>query len=255
MTNVAAHARGPDASAPDRMASAGAAPRAGPGPRGAAGLPARLATVDLLDEAGCDDWVMRVMLLRRHWRRRHALAPFFTLGLAAYLDGVAAVGERVYDDASLLAASNALLERHFLPLLQAAADALAGHFRLPARFAPNAARPGFHIYLPHPAFARPVASVHRDLQYRQVFPHRVPDEDDLFSFTLPLSTPPGSGLNLWLHSAGGGDAEFIPYRSGRLVVHRGLALHQAVLACHDGLERVTLQGHGIREQGQLLLYW
>ena len=59
---------------------------------------ARLTTFELLDEAGCEDWVLRVMLLRRHWRRRHPLAPFFTLGLAAYLDCTAAAGSRDYRD-------------------------------------------------------------------------------------------------------------------------------------------------------------
>ncbi|RKP47014.1 hypothetical protein [Trinickia fusca] len=220
-------------------------------------LPARstqLATFDLLDEAGCEDWVLRVLLMRRHWRQRHALAPFFTLGLAAYLDCVATAKGRIYDDCALRRSSNALLDWQFAPLLQVVAAALSAHFSLPAELTDAGARPGFHIYLPHPAFAMNVAKVHRDLQYRDVFPGRTTADDDLFSFTLPLSTPSGSGLNLWTDDAAGPD--FIPYRSGRLVVHSGLMRHQAVLDCDGDLERITLQGHGIRLPGQrLLLYW
>ncbi|MGV2287308.1 hypothetical protein AAHK20_01220 [Trinickia sp. YCB016] len=211
-------------------------------------------TFELFDEAGCEDWVLRVMLLRRHWRQRHPLAPFFTLGLAAYLDCAAAAGSHVYRNETLRRDSNALIDLHFGPLLNRVAAALSAHFGLPARVTDEAARPGFHIYLPHPAFRLPVASVHRDLQYRDVFPAHTPSDDDLFSFTLPLSTPPGSGLSLW--PRGADEPEFLPYRSGTLVVHDGLIQHQAVLACDGDLERVTLQGHGIKTTGQdILLYW
>ena len=215
---------------------------------------ARLATLELFDEAGCEDWVLLVLLMRRHWRHRHARAPFFTLGLAAYLDWSAAAGASAYRDEALLRENNALIDAHFAPLLARVAAALGAHFGLPVRLTDEAARPGFHIYLPYPAFGLPVASVHRDLQYRDVFARLAPADGDLFSFTLPLSTPPGSGLSLW--SRGAGDPERIAYRSGTLVLHDGLLKHQAVLACDGDLERITLQGHGIRTpEREILLYW
>ncbi len=215
---------------------------------------ARLAMLDLFDEAGCEDWVLRVLLLRRYWRHRHARAPFFTLGLAAYLDWAAAAGASVYRDDTLRHENNALIDAHFAPLLAHVAAALAAHFGLPVRLTDEAARPGFHIYLPYPAFRLQVASVHRDLQYRDVFARLAPAHDDLFSFTLSLSTPPGSGLLLW--SRGAGEPERIAYRSGTLVLHDGLLKHQAVLACDGELERITLQGHGIRTpEREILIYW
>ncbi|WP_211463588.1 hypothetical protein [Collimonas silvisoli] len=207
----------------------------------------------LLDEADCEDWVLRVLLLKRHWRQRHAEVPFFSLGMAAYLDCVAGRAGAAYRDAPQRQQSNQLLETHFGPLLQQVTALLQTHFQLPARLAREAAFPGFHIHLPHPAFADPVASVHRDLQYRDVFPKREIAAEDVFTFTLPLSTPPGSGLNLWRQERD--PPEFIPYRSGRLVLHSGLTTHQAVLRCNGDLERITLQGHAVRLDGELLLYW
>ncbi|MCC4595930.1 hypothetical protein NRY95_10950 [Xanthomonas campestris pv. phormiicola] len=212
-----------------------------------------LASLALLSEAECEDWVLRVLLLRRHWRRRHPQVPFFTLGLAAYIDCLPGQDDG-YRDATQRDANNQLLGTHFMPLLQRLAQALSAHFDAPVRLAPHAAWPGFHIYLPHPAFALPLASVHRDLQHLDVFPACKPEADDLFSFTFPLSTPLGSGLTLW--TSADAPARFLAYRSGELVVHRGLDQHQAMLRCDGELERITLQGHGIRlGRHDIVLYW
>ncbi|MBU9425296.1 hypothetical protein [Burkholderia gladioli] len=207
----------------------------------------------LLDAPACEDWVMRVMLARRHWRQRHPLVPFYTLGLAAYLDSPGS-GTGLYRDALARRASNALLARQFQPLLDSVAAALAESLAAPTMLAEDAALPGFHIYLPNPVFGEPVAKVHRDLQFQDVYPASRPAAGDLVSFTLSLSTPPGSGLNQWADEAG--QPEFFPYRDGMLIVHDGLVTHQAVLACNGTVERITLQGHGIRrDDGRFVLYW
>ncbi|MBI3284908.1 MAG: hypothetical protein HYZ65_08685 [Burkholderiales bacterium] len=212
-----------------------------------------LQAFSLLEEAECEDWVLQVLLLKRYWRRRHAEVPFFTLGMAAYLDCVAGPDGAGYWDASRRQHSNQLLARHFSPLLLQVATLLQRIFQQPVLQAEDAAVPGFHIYLPHPVFALPVASIHKDLQYRDVFHGRAAPAEDVFSFTLPLSTPEGSGLNLWTEE--GGSPAFFPYRSGQLVLHSGLTTHQAVLRCCGDLERISLQGHAIRLDGQMLVYW
>lgn len=210
-------------------------------------------SVQLLDEDACEDWVLRVMLLKRHWRQRHPQAPFYTLGMAAYLDGIPLDGKAAYHELNLRERSNQLLVQHFGPLLELVCLALQKQLGLPVNLAQDAALPGFHIYLPHPAFALPVAKVHQDLQYLNAFPHLRPRNEDLLTFTLPLSTPDGSGLLLWTGSAD--VPEFYSYHSGQLVWHDGLTLHQAVLKCSDGLERITLQGHALRGDNNLKLYW
>lgn len=204
----------------------------------------------ILDRAACEDWVLAVSLLSGHWRRRHAVVPFYTLGQAAYLDGDS--GD--YHDRGERRRNNTLLRSRFLPLLERVAHALQPWAGLPMKLATmEAALPGFHIYLPHPAFAGPVAKRHRDFQYLQAFPGCAVGPGDVFSFTLPLSNPDGSGLTLWP------TAESEPirllYGVGELVVHDGLSDHRADLACNGDLERITLQGHGLRRGDHFLLYW
>ena len=60
-----------------------------------------------------EDWALRVLLHEAHWRRRLPQVPFFTLGMAAYLDASGG-----YQDAAARRHSNALLEAQFLPLLE-----------------------------------------------------------------------------------------------------------------------------------------
>ncbi|BAE50705.1 hypothetical protein [Paramagnetospirillum magneticum] len=199
----------------------------------------------LLSDQACLDWSCRVLLLRRHWTRRHPVVPFFTLGRAAYLDRNK--GSHDSQDA------NRLLRRHFGDLLEAARAGLARHLGQPTELVDTqAALPGFHIYQPHPAFGLPVASLHCDLQHRDAFPQYLDPVPPLLTFTLPISLPPEAGLTVME----GEDARFLPYREGEMVIHDGQSPHRAVLAC-TGMcdERITLQGHGLFVDHRWLLYW
>lgn len=212
----------------------------------------------LLDELECEDWVLRVLWHKRHWRLRHPQVPFYSLGLASYLDCNA---ERAYWDEAQRAANNRLLFEQFGDLLELLRSALQANWQQPVRLADAAAWPGFHIYLPHPAFAEPVARIHRDLQYRNVFPNARLQGQHLRSFTLPLSNPLGSGLQWWPEESNEDEgheeqiAEFFPYQVGHLVQHGGLLAHQAILQCHAKWERITLQGHAAYLNGAWQLYW
>jgi hypothetical protein len=189
------------------------------------------------------------MFLCGDWRSRAAHAPFFSLGLAAYLDCHA--GACAYRNRELRQLNNDLLRLHFGSLLEEVAAAIATVVGEAVHFAEDeAALPGFHIYLPHPTFGAQIASVHRDFQYRDAFPNC--HADDTLSFTLPLSVPAGSGLNVWDTD---GKVAFHGYTKGHLVLHDGLTLHQAVLNCVGNTERITLQGHAVRRSGKLMLYW
>ena len=116
----------------------------------------------------------------------------------------------------------------------------------------QAALPGFHIHLPHPTFAADVASVHRDLQFMKVFPQHTFEPDQVITFTLPLSLPPGSGLKVWE----GENVSLHRYRLGQMVVHDGLCQHQAILHPEpSATPRIMLQGHGVCLNDELLLYW
>jgi hypothetical protein len=209
----------------------------------------------LFDAAQCDAWQAEVMALRRHWTPRHPSLPFFTLGLAAYLDieRRGRSGRGTYWSVALRSHYNALLQRHFGRLLDGCLAGLSAHAGLPARFAPErASLPGFHIHLPHPVFSGEVASIHRDLQFLDVFAEVRAQPEDVMTFTVPMALPEGSGLNIWSQ----GDKHFHAYRLGSMLVHDGLATHQAVLHPQAGESaRIMLQGHALRHQGELVLYW
>ena len=217
----------------------------------------QLEQFDVLAPQACAHWAQQVMALRRQWTARHARLPFYTLGLAAYLDAVTdgASGRLPpsYHSSVLRQHNNQVLSQSFADLLELSRAGLAQHAQRPARYVPTqAALPGFHIHLPHPAFAAEVASVHRDFQFMKVFPQHRFEPDQVITFTLPLSLPPGSGLKLW-----DGDAVSLHrYALGQMVVHSGLCQHQAVLHPEPSeTPRIMLQGHGVFLNDELLLYW
>lgn len=209
----------------------------------------------MLDEAASQAWANVVLSVPSLWTQRHPTVPFFTLGMAAYLDAARtlAMPTSIYAQRSVRDASNAVLMTHFEPLYNQLCNAIGQYFGVNAHLiADQAAIPGFHIHLPHPVFANEVASVHRDLQFQQVFPLESFESHQVFTFTLPISIPPGAGLNLWM----AGEKQFHPYRKGELVIHSGLQTHQAALHCSGHVApRIALQGHGVLRKNTIALYW
>jgi hypothetical protein len=215
----------------------------------------------VLDNSACSFWAEKVMTLRAHWTHRHHAMPFYTLGMAAYLDAVASAaradGQPPYYAAVLRRHHNRQLQEHFTELLSKACDALGSWTQKRAMCDPvGTALPGFHIHLSHPVFTQQVASKHRDLQFQLVFPGRVVESTQVLTFTLPLSLPEGAGLNLWPIDHEEDQAKFHPYKLGQMTLHSGLLAHQAVLFPSDHQPpRIMLQGHALIEGDNVLLYW
>jgi hypothetical protein len=214
-------------------------------------LPRRLA---LLDTHECEVIAACVDSLAAHWIDRHPLAPFYTLGAAAYLDMPA--GRDLY--AARVAANNPLLDDRFAACHARVCDGLGEMLGATVMLDPDPghARPGFHVYRASPFFAFDVASVHTDRQYQLLdWPGGArPGEDDVLTFTLPIRQPPGAGLRMWP----GGPAQpcdQIDYRPGELIVHDGLTPHQAVLMPTASGDRLTLQGHAVRIGATWRAYW
>jgi hypothetical protein len=184
-------------------------------------------------------------------------------------------GQRRDSYLTLAGTTNPLLSEHFGWLHDRVLAALAKLLGRKVVLAPGLAVPGFHIFLAHPAFLQPVASVHLDLQYLQ-HPWKdlgPPDFDHPVSFTLPVSLPAGGGgLRVWRQGVGDArrldaaemqallnrqDPEHVPYAAGSLVIHDGHLVHQIApavcLAADD--ERITLQGHALRCDDVWYAYW
>lgn len=122
-------------------------------------------------------------------------------------------------------------------------------------------------------FEKPIAKLHRDLQYRQHQQYKNQDYRNHISYTLSIELPKsGGGMNIWdLHHteidqlspaqiealALSRRKEFYPYQLGKFALHSGHFIHQVAPAknMQPDDRRITLQGHGICDRGVWHLYW
>ena len=232
-----------------------------------------IARIPLLSAGECARVLERVQAHRAAWTQRHPGLPAYTLGAASYLDSSPGRRDAYYAKADAL---NPLLKREFGWLYERLLEALGEHLRAGAAFEPRAARPGFHIFLAHEAFKRPLGKIHFDLQFAGL---EWPDDGDMdfsrpVSFTLAIRLPQaGSGLRTWDIGKAEYDAmdpaargrigqdripEYVPYREGTMVCHSGMLLHQIAPASGDVRPddmRVTLQGHALPGPRGYGIYW
>ena len=220
--------------------------------------------------------------LRHHWTYRFdGLVPLFTLGAASYLDGDGPAYHRRAER------HNAVLAEHFGWLHARIAARLETITGRSVRMMPRASLPGFHMFLAHRLFERPIYRAHSDAQYLERRPRGQVDgesggadkgdggefdEGGLLSFTLAVALPEEAGLRMYLpgpcasgdyaHAALAEDVEghcrvYERYTVGDLVVHGELMVHSIAPSLYDGREgRVTLQGHAmLGTDGTWELYW
>ena len=227
--------------------------------------------VQVLTLQECSQVADAVESLRTHWVHRSTDLPFYTLGAASYLDGATSACYR-----ARATACNTVLWSSLEWLYRRVIDALEGVLEAPVAYAEDLGLPGFHVFLAHPLFCLPIATVHCDLQYELhewAYPPTEVDLSNPLSFTLPLELPAsGSGLNTWpLDRAeignldavevdarlGRSTCQYHPYRLGHMLMHSGHTVHQ--MAPTENMEppdrRITLQGHGLRCAGTWRLYW
>ena len=245
-----------------------ARPDTGPEQRQAAVVHLPLLTAD-----ECDRVLEGVQAQRAAWIRRHPGLPFYTLGAASYLDAGPGRRDAYYARAAAL---NPLQEREFGWLYERLLEALGHHLAAAVSFEPRAARPGFHVFLAHEGFRRPIGRIHFDLQYLGLewADEKRMDFSCPVSFTLAVRLPrSGAGLRTWDIDKAEYDAMTpaaraaigrqrthvrIPYRAGWMTCHSGMLLHQIAPAAPDlrpGDMRVTLQGHALPGRDGYRLYW
>jgi len=227
--------------------------------------------LQLLNAEECTQACRQIDELEPHWLQRLPGLPYYTLGAASYLDAARDPG--LYSQR--VAQYNPLLATELGWLHDRVRLALAAHTGVHFVQAPEAARPGFHIFGFHQQFRQPMASIHFDRQHEDVpwqNRHEL-DPSELLSFTLPIRLPrSGAGLNTWnIHwrdrrrdgiigpeqLAQSRPATYVPYREGVLMVHSGNLLHQiaSVPQMQPGDRRITLQGHALKRNGIFQMYW
>jgi hypothetical protein len=248
--------------------------------------------VEVLDAEACGCAIASVHDLRRLWQRRAPVMPFYTLGVAAYLDA-ARRGVAAYR--ALARLTNPLLWARFDWLYARVAAVLAEQLGAPVRYDTSLALPGFHVFLHHQhplaepdAHGAPKDAARGEVSFGDAPPHvdaqwelvadvasRDPAADvpPTTSFTLALRLPTrGTGLDVWdLHAEEVRQSDqarvaalflsrprtFHAYRPGWLTMHSGMVFHRIAptefILTED--ERLTLQGHGIFDGAAWRLYW
>ena len=227
-----------------------------------------LGEIDVLSPAECDEVAAAVLSERDRWTSRSPTGMFATLGVNAYMDLAPAADV----DASYFGpvrGSNLVLKQRFAGVHGKLATALAAELGLPARYADDLAMPGFHIWAGAGIPTQPVTSIHFDLQYQRLLARPgYARATGTVSFTLPVRLPAaGSSLRVWpcrypqdadrVPAIRQTEPEIVPYHPGRAIVHSGHVLHQIGVtpSVRPGDIRITLQGHGLVVDDELVLYW
>jgi hypothetical protein len=168
---------------------------------------------------------------------------------------------------------NPILRKHFDWMYDKLIDAFSKHFGMPTQFRDDLALPGFNIYCGPQDFSRIRYNVHIDLQFMELNwePKGSADFDSTMSFTLPIASPVhGAGLNIWdikqndipeqeldnSELLAAKNALYQRYEVGVATIHDGRHYHQMTVAenWQADDERITLQGHGLVQNGSLVIY-
>lgn len=227
-------------------------------------------TTSIFSEKECEEVRNTIYELQEYWMQRHAIAPFFTLGTASYLDAKKDK-KNYYSQAQHF---NLILQKELSWFYEKLVTILGKLLNDSACYLDKAGLPGFHIYKSHKFFELPVTSVHCDLQYQNLdWKIEETDFTQPISYTMAIALPhSGGGLNTWdidYEEIRGKAPEYLKqllqirektylaYEIGKLVLHSGHKVHQAAPGkdLQDGDDRITLQGHALFSRGSWQLYW
>jgi hypothetical protein len=230
----------------------------------------------LLTAAEAREVVETLDAIRPAWLVRDTRA-FATLGRAAYLDLCGGKGT-IEEYRACAADQNDHLRRAFGDLLEAVRTEVEKQIQQPAVLTTEWALPGFHIFTGPGLRGAGAGGAHFDLQFRELIGGADIAAARVLSFTLALELPAaGSGLRVWpirpaqLHGSSsardGGErlgeylarkpSVYIRYEVGTLYLQPEPILHCIWNGApiSDSDRRITLQGHGLEQDGTIVLYW
>lgn len=190
---------------------------------------------------------------KKYWKTKNIL--MYTLGTASYIEGANSSDYYIKEYNK----TNKFLYKHYKYLY----DKVLEYFQ---KRAPNSkvkyrfAYPGFHIFKCNRLFSWPVASVHKDYQYRNLPSQKDEniDYDKTLSFTLCLELPPTGG---GLYKFENNQKTKVIYKPGYIVCHNGKTTHMISPSPTPKDDktyyRITLQGHGLydKKKNTWWLYW
>ena len=191
-----------------------------------------------------EDIADKVFRLQKYWISRSNEFAFYTLGRNAYLDG------KTPEYKQEIKILNPILREKFGDTYDIIIDYLSDQFKEPIKLNYSLAHPSFHIFASSPFLLSHAGLWHKD------YPHITLDlgNIDPYAFTVVIKLPTGgAGLDY----VEDGEQKYLPYEEKEIICHDGTVLHRiAGLKTYvEGEYRITLQGHLIRIDGVLNMFW
>ena len=186
----------------------------------------------------------KVFRLQKYWVSRSDEFPFYTLGRNSYLDG------RTPEYKQESKALNPILRQEFGDTYDIIIDHLSDQFKEPVKLNNNLAHPSFHIFISSPFLLTHAGLWHKD------YPHITLDlgNIDPYAFTIAIKLPSGGAGMDYIED---GQQKHLSYTEKEIIGHDGSMLHRIA-----GLKeyipdeyRITMQGHLIRINGILTMFW
>jgi len=199
--------------------------------------------LDTLD-INTDEIADKVFRLQRYWVSRSDEFGFYTLGRCSYLDGRTPAYK---EDSRIL---NPILRQEFGGLYEIVIKHLSNQFNEHIELNDGLAHPSFHIFVSSPFLLNHAGLWHED------YPHLTLGLGDVdpYTFTLAIKLPTGGGGMDYIED---GVQKYLPYTEKEIIGHDGKVMHRiaSLKQYVKGEYRITLQGHLIRLNGVLKLFW
>ena len=185
-----------------------------------------------------------VFELKRYWIPRSDEFGFYTLGRNAYLDGKTSA---YYDEPKTL---NPILLCKFGSLYQKVIRHLSEQFNEPIAVSDKLALPSFHIFESSIFLLTHAGVWHYD------YPHITLGLGDIdpYTFTVAIKLPTGGAGLDYIDNE---EYKYLEYKEGEIIGHDGKTLHRisSLKSCVPREYRITFQGHLIRINGILNMFW
>ena len=245
--------------------------------------------IKLLEQEECKLIREKIFSLRDYWINRSlALSPFddvpfYCIGVASYIDCIDPDKEGYYyDNAKII---NKILWEHFSDLYKKIELAIKQQFNCEVKYVSDFALPGFQIYLADWYFEEFTGPKHCDFHHYLLdwskYGVDFQPEDNL-SFTVSIKLPKsGGGLYMWdvtypyekeaksnlsyeQHrdrmygtELPDKDKTHFHYEEGHIFFHSGNKYHQVapIEVMENDDERLTMQGHAVRDKDTFYLFW
>ena len=201
----------------------------------------KVCTLDIDNEAITN----KLLELKSHWELRSSDFPFYTLGKNAYLDG----GSLEYEGNK--GKFNKLLLNNFSDLYDTILTYLSKELNEPVTLTEDLAYPGFHIFESDLKFEGIAGNWHTDKPQEKLA--LIGTNNSTVTVVIKLPTL-GGGID-WLDSKG--SVQYLEYQEKQIVWHDGLSVHRiaGLKQIVQGEHRITLQGHLIKRNNKIELYW